>query len=231
MLGIPIEGQDVNNFWVSFWASLSSGVIYSIFTGIIVGLTVWWVQRIYENRRLLQEYKRELSVLREKLRYASQQPDVLNIHSIVDSAPMPVVAIIKNLTEVPLDLWLDDYALEREFLEQLKGLQKAYSNFVVVSNNLNLKLSSFIRSYHASKGIYAVNDQAVCSFFIGRIHSVPTLNIISWLSLPEEAATRLETSYNDAISDPIINECSKTYLEARSRLIDEFKTVEKALNS
>jgi len=96
--------------------------------GLIIGLTVWWVQRIYENRRIHREYKRELSVLREKLRYSAQQPDFQNINNLVDSAPIPVVAIIKNLTEVPIDLWLENYEEEKTFL--LKALQKSYYNFI-----------------------------------------------------------------------------------------------------
>lgn len=59
MLGIPVSGtSEATNFWISFWAALYSGAIYSILTGMIVGIAICRIQLGSESRRKKYESER-----------------------------------------------------------------------------------------------------------------------------------------------------------------------------
>lgn len=223
MPGIPIQGPDVNTFLISFWAAFYSGIIYSIITGLVVGFVVLFTQRIADNRKVQREYNRDISVLRERLRYVAQQPDFLNLTSALKSAPLPVIEVMKILSESPIDMWLDNVLNERELLNQLKELQGKYFKFQNASNNFDYKLSSYIRSYNAARDTIAVNDQADRSYFLGKIHNLETSKILDNIDLREGALTRLESSYNSAKSDDDICTQLDYFLNAKKSLAEKFK--------
>jgi hypothetical protein len=62
MLGIPSIGTtEYDSFVASFWSALYSGFIYSIITGILVGLAIWKIQITRDIRIKRNENEKEFS--------------------------------------------------------------------------------------------------------------------------------------------------------------------------
>jgi hypothetical protein len=131
MPGIPYSGTpQAEAFWISFWAALCSGLIYSLVTGFIVSLGVWFVQSRIERKRVRLQFEREIVLLRNALEGVVIKPDVLSIDNAVESEPPAAKGVISLIKQIPIDLWLENSGKWKAFLYLLRRTDKSHSKFI-----------------------------------------------------------------------------------------------------
>ena len=223
--------SEVSTFWTTFWASLCSGIIYSLITGLIVGFIIWKVQVISDTRRLHADIEREIAVLILEIRLIINKPDGVIINYAIKTVPDAATALFELLATKPIELWLDKIPEQNKFLKLLIGFQANYTNFITNAQNLDSRLRHFIRNYNASKDIYAINDHADISFFIGRIIGFDSYQIMPWIDLPPSEIVRLEKSFHAATEDLTVSIYIQPFLDSRQLLVEVISKIRKKLNN
>lgn len=224
MIGIPpINTPDFNTFSISFWAALYSGLIYSLFTGIIVGLVIWSLQRLSEKRLQHQKYEEDFLKVEEKLRHVNFDTDVLTITSAANSVPSAANEILTLFEGSPLNEWRKVLHRYKSIIKRIIDIQRQKNDFDLVAGKLDFHLRQFIRKYHCDKDIDAVNDYSHIAHFIGRIHGRSYAQLKQWLNSGNESS--LNESYEAAQKCVEIQNRVGPYMEARAQLLKLVKVL------
>lgn len=217
MIGIPPAGTpEFDTFSISFWAALYSGLIYSFFTGIIVGLVVWGLQKHAEKRALCKIYDAELLRLLDNLRRIDYNQDVLKIDNALSSIPDAANEVMRLIDSIPLLDWQKNLPKHKHIIETIINVKKTKDTFTHAAQQLDLRLRQFIRNHHGTK-THISNDATHISHFIGRTHGRTYAAIAQWLHSGNEET--LNASYEAAQNDPGILETLNPYMESRKSLI------------
>lgn len=232
MPGIPSPGSpEASAFWISFWAQLYSSALSSIVTGLIVGLAVWWVQLKADQRRTRQDAAREFALLKEKLRIAVEQPDILSISNAVDSIPPPAQAIHSIVSNHPIDYWHSLLKCHRAFLNEIKESQRAHRAFGKAAQRLDLALGQVIRLHNAARDVDAVNDRTYHSFSLGRLLDVSAETILPWINRTRRALDSLELAFTAVMADEEVTSCADDYRCRREELISRIEKLKTLLKT
>ena len=232
MLGISPSGKpEAAVFWASFWPALYSGALYSIVTGLVVGLAVLMVQKAAESRQARRDYKREISLLRPRLRQGIARPNPFVISSAVSSVPGPAQAAVELLQNLPVSLWKDELPRERAFLDRLLALQRAHSEFHLAATELDHLLSLFVRAQNAEREAIAANDPPLRSFIFGRMNGFASEQLLPWIDVPKAALAWLEPSAAVAAEDSAIREAHGKFVNARRTLEARLEDLRAALDA
>lgn len=219
MPGIPAPGTpDAHEFSQLFWSALYAALLASLVTGVVVGLVLWRVQARAERRREHYDNARALASLRERLRAAFDQPDVINPNSVAETAPAASRAAATLLAGVPVALWERSLPESRQFLDVVKALQRAHSAFVVAAGRLEFRLHQVVRLHNAARGHDTGDDRVVRFYAIGRLNGVSSTDLLPWVDRPAERVQPLEEGYNAVAADPDVRQLLQPYREARDRL-------------
>lgn len=228
MLGIPETGTpEFTTFSISFWAALYSGLIYSLFTGIIVGFVVWRMQVVAERRAQKNRYEEDLIKLKENLKYVNFDQNVLNITSAKQSIPQTVNEIVKLVIDKPLGEWHQKLSKHNHFIQRLIEIQKQKIEFDRLADQLDFQLVQFIRLHNSSRNAIAVNDPAHHKHFIGRLHNFTIEQIKPYLD--SGSLETLEISYSAAKENASVKVAGEAYLLKRQSLIDVIALLKTAL--
>ena len=220
MFGIPPPNTTERaEFLSQFWPALWSGIVASIFTGIIVGLLLFAWQRLVEDRATRRTYAREVSTLRERLRESIAIPDVFRIDSARGSVPPQAEAAMDALRGSPISLWRDELASEAPFLSAVHQFQRAYAEFLSRAAEYDNRLSQFARTYNGQRGAISANDRTVTAYVLGRHEDIPTDQLSLWLDLPSKTIPAwVEEAYSEAQKDKGLLDSHTKYKAAREAL-------------
>ena len=224
MIGIPAENTpEYLSFSVSFWAALYSGLIYSLFTGTIVGLVIWTLQIKAEKRAQKQKFEDELKALKENLKQVNFGQNPLIITSATKSIPQGATEIIKLIEGKPIKDWSKELSKHKDFIEQLSNLQKQKLEFDKLAGQLDSQLSQFVRNYNGERNAISANDPAHISHFIGRLHGFRYNQISQWLNSGSQQT--LEESWQIAQNETGITSKTTPYLETRRKLTETVESI------
>jgi len=230
--GIPSDGTpEAVAFWISFWAAMYSGILYSIGTGLFVGLAVWFVQLKVEKQRMRNGFDRELAILKERVRAIIHKEDSLNITNAKRSVPVVAQEIMDLLLNYPVDLWLEMLPKRKNFLILLKNIQQSVSEFEISAEKLDTILGNSIRRYNASiDRTGELNASIDISYAIGRIHNSDPDHIIPWINMPLGSKEKLEERYQIVMDNPDLKESSQRYLDCREQILSWIEAIKNELN-
>lgn len=182
-MGIPPGGTEASNgFWAAFWPALYSGALYSVITGLIVGLVITWNQRLLETRRSRRLYEREISIARQRLREAVLGPERFVFESAIASAPLRAFAVMAVVRECPIQVWIDAVPKQRDLLSILDEFQSAFLAFAGAAANLDHELVEFARQYNADHRTISANDPPIVGYVLGRMQGFEDREILPWIS-------------------------------------------------
>ncbi|HHV17233.1 MAG TPA: hypothetical protein GXX58_11805 [Gelria sp.] len=226
MPGIPPSGTpEAVAFSISFWSALYSGAIYSVITGLIVGLLMWFIQVWAEARRLRHDYSREVGILKDKLRAIVDQPDVLSIDSAEQSAPPAAKEVYESLQLSLIEEWAKTLPASQEFTQTLQKFHESYSAFLVNARKLDYYLKQAIRNHNGGQGIITPNDKTNHAYFVGRIHYSSTDALLHWLDRSPEAYDRLEETHRILIEDSEVKKSLKPYRKSLSDVTEALRSL------
>lgn len=219
MPSLPV-GSDPAAFWTAFLANLYSGLLYSLATGFTVGIAVWLVQRSSDKRRIRNDYRRDLDLLRQKLRTTFQlDMEIVNLESAGNASPPVAQVACKAMETYPLALWHQDLKGERPFIAALRQLQFAVSELAVTGARLDAVLANLVRRHNAGRDIIEVNDRADQMFFRGRrLYGLNGNAILPAMDMSAHALPRFEASYTSVGADAELNRLADAFVAKREAL-------------
>ena len=228
MIGIPPENTpEYVSFLVSFWAALYSGFIYSLFTGITVGLVVWGLQIKAEHRAQNQKFEDDLQILKENLKRVNFDDAIINIINAKRSIPQSVTEIIRLIGEKPVEEWGKKLKKNNDFIKKLSEFKKQKLEFDKLAGQLDDQLGQLIRSYNDRKSVDFVNDSSNVSYFIGRLYGYQYNTMKKWLISGDEQT--LEESRLEVLTHPTLSLKAESYLAARNKLVEIVKEIKQMI--
>lgn len=229
MFGIPPENTpEFISFSVSFWAALYSGLIYSLFTGIIVGLVIWAMQIKAEKRFQKQKFEDDLRDLKEKLKQINFGQNPLIITNASTSIPQAATGITRLVDGKPLEEWRKQLKNHGKLIGQLLCLQSQQLEFNRLAERLDEQLRQFVRNYNAKRSAISANDPAHISHFIGRLHGFQYNEINQWLDSGNEQT--LQESWQNAQNETELISRTRSYLDARQNLVETVKSIQQIIS-
>lgn len=231
MLGLPSGGAERMDFFASFWPSLYAGVISSIITGIIVGIILIVWQKNLDKQTNKQMYKREVSILKERLKLDLIIPEVFTITNALDSIPKRAKALAEAITDSPVSLWKANLKKERELLESLIDFQNSLADFRSRAINLDHYLEQFSREFNSKRGAISANDPIIISYILGKLEEFSSKELARWLPLSETNIPQwVNEAYTEAVKSDDLGLVHKEYSSARVKLDERVSKVVDVLN-
>lgn len=232
MIGIPPSGTPASDvFWASFWPALYSGFLYSILTGLTVGIAVLIVQRYAERQLAKRGYMRECSLMQQQLRHSVACPNPFVISNAVASVPRPVEGAIQVLRTCPISLWRHELPEQKFLLDHVHALQASHSAFQSAASTLDHLISQFARSHNAARGAIAANDARLHAFVFGRLCGFERTCLLPWIDVSVDALGWLDPAFVEAAADPTIGSAYRAYAESRKKLEEHLAAVVGALDA
>ena len=215
----PVGSLERVAFFSAFWPALYSGIIYSLVTGIVVGLAVWSAQLLIDRRRVRREYEENIDRLFDEIRWIVLQPDVLRIDSVRASIPRVVDDVVECSLRHPLHSWLKTVKTRKRHIKLLIDVQNESRKVVLTARRLDDALTRVIRKYNAAEGLISSNDDILKVYSVGRIHAAEPDQILPWLGIPAPNVPEwVIAGYDIVMSDDEVAEGLRLYLSQRERL-------------
>ncbi len=204
------------DFASHFWPAVLAGLVYSTFTGIIVGVFIIVLELRMEARRLRHEYEAEFEMCKERLRIALSRPDVLVLEGPAASFPVHAELAMTILREYPIALWRSYlYARNKKIFKRLLHFMHAYTVFSLAAGELGNTLGTAVRKYNAARTLEASCDIGLIRFFTGSALGLPYEEILPWIPNADPHELRegfLALSYNIELS-PLLEPYRKSRKE------------------
>jgi len=224
--GIPTYGTKAyNSFLISFVSGTYSGFLYSIFTGVIVGVILLIAQWKTDSRIARRGYQREFALLKERIRQIIDYPDEINISSAVESIPPVAIKLGDEIEKFPIDLLMDEFPASNEFIKLLKDVQKTRAEFVVTAAELDNLLSNFVRKFNISREAIYTNDKPLINYIISRLNGVDACTAATTVLPICRVSDKLEQGYLEGLKLDHISNQVKLYLEMRANIFEKVKLI------
>lgn len=216
------------SFWTAFWPSLGAGLIYSTFTGAIVGIFVILVEYRMEKRRLLHEYGAQFTICVERLRVALSRPDVIQLEGPAESFPVHAELAMTIIREYPIASWREYlYQSHKKIFKSTLRFMQAYTAFSLAAGELGNCLHTAVRKYNAMHTFEASRDMGLIRFFTGNALGLPYEEILPWIPAADPHELRegfLALSYNIELTPLVV-----PYKETRKELQDSAAALWKSI--
>lgn len=222
MLGIPSVGTpDYNSFVTSFWSALYSGFIYSIITGILVGLAIWKIQLSRDRRLKRNENEKELLLLKKNANYILNfSHDVLMIDDVTKCVPNAAIELTELAVKYPYELWPDDLSDDSKiFVKKLDDIKELTLTLKYRATQLHTNLKTSIRRHNALDGMIQPNDNFVYIFFVGKLAGKADEDIKAWM-LPNPISLWVIEAYNRISNEESISVHTQNF----SKSLDDLKS-------
>ncbi|HWC73518.1 MAG TPA: hypothetical protein VG454_06235 [Gemmatimonadales bacterium] len=228
--GVPSPNTaSSDQFQLSFWASLYSGVVYSLLTGIFVGLAVWWVQKSVDELRTRAMYRGELMMFRQQVSSALRKPTLINVsEDAATTEPQAATAVAKLLDERPVPMWQEILAQPAVLFSAFDRLRRAHGAFLDAANNYNLVAERYVRRVHDARRIPVANDATALKYMVGRLQGGSPDEVKPWLAGVANIAT-LEEDFTAFRSSPAAQPPIRDYLAARDEIMKSLDELRSAL--
>lgn len=229
--GVPVEHA------ADFQVALYGGLFSALFVALLAGLFVSWLAGVLvdrsarraDERRAARELEWQLAAFRERLRYALDQPAVLNLDSAVASEPAAAKAAARILADYPIHLWQHTATGDaKDFLGAVLELQAAHSEFVGAAGKFDLAMRMAIRERNAAKDIEAKTDPAFWSFAIGVVNFHQPDRVLPWIEFDHN---EVMLAYTGLRQDNRVLETWPAYRKAAVRVDSAIERLRHAIDS
>lgn len=144
---------DWNAFWVSFWASLSSGCCYSIFVAFVIGYILWKLQERAEKRSLFLGSEKNINSFARRLKSILDKPLLERRTKVFEAIPFPydeVEELINDRFDNTWEISLPDYL---EFINLVRKFQQHMAELRIAAGNLHGPVQTIITNFVIEKQI------------------------------------------------------------------------------
>ena len=167
--------------WSTFVPDIFAGIITGVFTGLVVGGILSWTQSKAIEKQRKWEMENAVSLLKNELEaIVFFNQNTLDVTKASSSAPQATKEVMEIITKHLLHTY--EQYITNDFLNCLKKLKIEYAHFQRLSNELDQKMSDFIRVYNAERGAIPSNDDFYRTYFLGRLHDFTEEQIQPWMS-------------------------------------------------
>lgn len=215
-------------FALDFWPAVAAGLVYSTFTGIIVGVFIIVLEFRMEARRLRHEYEAEFTICKERLSVALSRPDVITLEGPADSFPVHAELAMVILREYPVALWRSSLVGHKKLFRRLLCFMQTYTLFSLAAGELGNTLGTAVRKYNALRSLEASSDIGLIRFFTGNALELPYEEILPWIPLADPHELRegfLALSYMVELS-PLLEPYKKSRKELQEAASSLLKSIE-----
>jgi len=152
---ISLPGYDPTStngqtFWVSFWAGLLSGSIYSLMIGGLIAYGIYRAQIKTNRDQFARQCQVSLSMLAKRLRIALNQAAPVDLMSAWNTIREPVKEVSRLLDEQPIALWNSYLPNDQPLFDQFYKWQRAYGNYGVNCNRIDAFIHDVVEDYNKS---------------------------------------------------------------------------------
>jgi hypothetical protein len=211
----PAEGSERRH---AFTDAMYAGVVSGLVTGIMVGIFIWWVQERFERRREREMYVREVTVFRENLRDAMQQPHLIFNENAQMTVPQAAQAAIAVIRAAPLDLWLDHLPHWKPLLGAAKAFHRRYVDFTAVARQFDAELDYRIRHYLVAQQMGQQHLDKARRYVISRILRATDEELTIAVGHNPSLRERFEAMHAELVAMPDLVRLEGTYVAARRHL-------------
>lgn len=208
------------SFGVAFWAALLSGLVYSVITGLLVGVVIWRLPLARERRDLRHEAERELEHLKSRIRPLLTKSNAIVIDSAQAAMPRTAGELMDVINDYPVTLWKARNVVPLGWILCIEDLERSYLECLTRATQLDQELSALVRRENARNLLISVSDAPVIRYYVGRMMGfedeklipcldLSTSHIPSWISGLHLACTHSEA----------LEQMSLAYLESRKSLL------------
>jgi hypothetical protein len=177
----------ITSYKSSFYAGLFSGTLYSVLTGLIVGVVVYYLQKSTENLELNEQALQELASTTQQLKFELNQPPIPQINDLLYFQP-GVKDAYELLKNKPLYLW-ERRISNNAVLEGIKAYFDTFLQFRYDARFFDSFLRRAIRAHHGTQLINnPIDDDNLFQYIHGRIVNASPETIFRAIGMtPNEA--------------------------------------------
>jgi hypothetical protein len=226
--GVPDPtSEHWSDFSTSFWAATYSGILYSIFTGIIVGLVLWISQTSIEERRLKQQYQAEAFRFYQEAKRIHAQTFFLTLDNLASMLPGSAKNLVALYKEHETSVWLWQHAIHglKPYLSAFEELIEHYQAAIEVGNRLHVAIGNIIRLQNASEHVDRYNDRIAFAYTLGRINMMSDTMIYAALNIHNVPPPWLDKAYEAVMSDNDVQSLITEFQSERDTLNEVLSTI------
>jgi hypothetical protein len=215
LLGIQGTQSNVDQVLIALY----TGLFIAVIAGLVVGIVVWLVQARYERRRRRQQYTRDVTTLKEKIRSALDNPHETDIASI-RTLPQPARTVAEVISESSLDQLKQKSPKKQKLFNLLKAFQRARAKFALTAIELQQPVRAYIRQFCQQNNLPLSEDAKYESFYLGRMLQFQNKAIMVWTGVTPDRLPGLEKLLEFILADKGVVQLGLAYIEAKGDLED-----------
>jgi len=225
MPGVPsVHDPNYPVFWMSFWVAVYSGFVYSVFTGVFVGLAMLVVQQRVDKARAQRDMERDVALFREKLLTLFRMPRETVIANPETAVPVPSQAIAQLLEQNPVTVWSKNLPRFRTLFSAIEAFRHSHSIFLASARQIHLALRTAVRRRHSDMGLIEANDPASIGYFTGRCLGFSREDVLPWIDRPIQ-----EAEFVELLSDPKLNGLVQPFADDLMALRRDLDSIQAAI--